>query len=101
MMNQQNLTPRQLAGQRNRLKRRGLTVTGRSALRAAALLNRPWQYSTGPKTANGKARAAANGRRRQYGSLSVRECRRQLADVTELVNEMQKLRLTAGAQRQP
>jgi hypothetical protein len=44
-------------------------------LRAAALKNKPWRRSTGPKTAAGKAQAARNGRARQRGEYSDRELR--------------------------
>jgi hypothetical protein len=41
--------------------------------RAAALKNQPWKRSTGPKTAEGKAQAARNGKSRQRGGCSYRE----------------------------
>jgi hypothetical protein len=64
-MNQQRPDPKRvLAGRLNRLKRRGITPEGREKLRQLALVNRPWQFATGPRTPEGKARAAANGRRR-------------------------------------
>jgi len=42
-------------------KTAGLTPEGRRRLQEAALANRPWEHSTGPRTAEGKARSAANG----------------------------------------
>lgn len=54
------LTPRQLAGRMNVKKRRGLTSEGREALRQAALHNRPWEHSTGPRTAAGKVASRWN-----------------------------------------
>ena len=45
------------AGKTNRQKRGPLTPEGKRRLRDAALHHQPWQYSTGPKTAAGKARA--------------------------------------------
>jgi len=61
-------------------------------LRQAALANRPWESSTGPKSVEGKARAAANGRSRQAGIRSVRELRTELAAVHALVGRMQEVR---------
>lgn len=54
------LTPRQVAARINRKKRKGLTPEGREALRQAALTNRPWEHSTGPRTAAGKAASRWN-----------------------------------------
>ena len=81
--------PRRVAaGKANRQKRRGLTPAGRERLRQAALANRAWLASTGPRTPEGKARAARNGKARQKGGQSVREVRRSLAEVVGLVNDM-------------
>jgi hypothetical protein len=91
------LTPRQIAGRANRAKRVGLTAAGRQKLVEAARQNAPWQHSTGPRTAQGKARSAANGKRRQKGSLSVRELRTQTADVYQAIHSMAALRRALGA----
>ena len=40
-----------------------------------ALAHRPWEQSTGPRSPEGKKRAALNGKSRQIGVLSVRELR--------------------------
>lgn len=40
-----------------------------------ALAHRPWEHSTGPRSLEGKKRAALNGKNRQIGVLSVRELR--------------------------
>lgn len=53
---------------------------------------RPWQHSTGHRTAAGKARAAANGKRRQTTELSVRERRVLGADVNKLCGSLGQLR---------
>ena len=58
----------------------GFSVAGRERLRAAALASRPWEHSTGPRTAEGKARSAENGRSRQEGPISARRVRSE-ADV--------------------
>ena len=84
------------AGRLNRSKRKGLTPQGRERLRQAALANRPWEFSTGPRTPEGKARVALNGKARQKGPVSVRQLRAQLADLRGLVNEMREGRKLAG-----
>ena len=68
------------AGRRNRRLRGPLTPEGRMRLRQAALANRPWRRSTGPKTAAGKARSADNGRYAQTAEKSIREVRAEIAD---------------------
>jgi hypothetical protein len=83
---------RVLAGRRNVLKRKGLTPDGLARLRAAALANRPWKSSTGPRTPEGKAASAQNGRAHQRGPRSVRELRAEMASVHELVVQMQAMR---------
>src|SRR4051794_29782337 len=79
---------RVLAGKRNRQKRGPLTPEGRERLRQAALERRPWLSSTGPRSAAGKARAAANGKVRKRGELSVREVRILVAAEVGLIGEM-------------
>jgi hypothetical protein len=78
--------------------RRGLTPAGRERLRQMALANQPWRFSTGPRTAAGKARAAANGRRRTQGTYSIRELRCVVADIGSIISQMRDLRhsLTTG-----
>lgn len=76
------------AGMENRKKRKGLTPEGRERLRQAAFKNRPWRFSTGPTTPEGKARVALNGKHRQTGPVSVRELRAELADLEALVGGM-------------
>jgi hypothetical protein len=84
-----NANPKRVAaGKRNVLKRKGLTPEGRERLRAAALAQRPWERSTGPRTPEGKARSSANGRATQKGALSVRQLRAELAEVRLLVATM-------------
>ena len=80
------------AGRRNRAKRRGLSVAGRERLRQAALANQPWEHSTGPRTPEGKARAADNGRSRQAGPLSIRQLRAEMAEVHAIIGQMQAMR---------
>ena len=54
------LTPRQRAGRMNQRKSMGITPEGREKLRQAARTNRPWEHSTGPRTAEGKSRSRMN-----------------------------------------
>jgi len=83
---------RSAAGKANRAKRRGLTEDGRQRLREAAFRNKPWQFSSGPRTPEGKAKAAQNGRQRQAGTISVRQLRAELCTVRELAKEMTETR---------
>jgi hypothetical protein len=80
----------------NRAKRKGLTPEGREKLRKAALQNRPWRFSTGPRTAAGKAKVALNGKKRQLGPRSVREVRADLAGLRALLRDMQASRTAQG-----
>jgi hypothetical protein len=61
------------------------------------LRNQPWTHSTGPRTVAGKAQAAANGKKRQLGPWSIRESRRELADVRSLIGDLQQTRRLAEA----
>ena len=76
------------AGKRNRALRKALAPEALQRLRDHALRDKPWRFSTGPTTAAGKARAAANGKKRQIGPRSVREIKSDLADLYELMHQM-------------
>jgi hypothetical protein len=52
---------------------RNIAAETREAWRAAAHRYRPWERSTGPRSAAGKATAVVNGKRRQTGTMSYRE----------------------------
>jgi hypothetical protein len=80
------------AGRLNRTKRKGLTPEGRERLRRAAQANKPWQHATGPRTAEGKAKAAANGKQRQFGLLSVRELKADLRKLRAVLKDMAEVR---------
>jgi hypothetical protein len=84
------------AGKRNRALWRGLTEAGRRRLRESALRHRPWRFATGPRTPEGKARAAANAKRCQLGPRSVREVRADLADLRGLLAEIRACRQAAA-----
>ncbi len=65
-----------------------ITPAGRQRLRQAALKNKPWQYSTGPRSEAGKARSADNGRWRQQGDKSIRQAEAAVADVRRMIAQM-------------
>jgi hypothetical protein len=83
------------AGRLNWSKRKVFTPDGLERLRQAALENRPWRFSTGPRTAEGKARAAGNGKRCQKGPLSVAAIKAELASYRALLEQMQECRVLA------
>jgi hypothetical protein len=66
------------AGRLNRLKCKPITDARRAQMRHAAREQRPWRFSTGPKTPAGKAQSVLNGKKRQKGKWSQAE-RRQIA----------------------
>ena len=84
------------AGRLNHAKRKGLTPEGRERLRRAAFANQPWSRSTGPRTAEGKAKAAANGKKRQLGLLSARELKADLRKLRATLRDMAESRLSTG-----
>lgn len=83
------------AGRANRRKRGPLTPEGHQRLRDAALLNKPWKYSTGPKTKGGKLQVLKNAKLRQIGRKSIRELRQKLKDLTGLITELKGIRAEA------
>jgi hypothetical protein len=89
--------PRRVAaGRKNRLRRGPLTDEGRQLLRLTALRNKPWRFSTGPRTAAGKASSSANGRWRQKSKQSQRQLRAAVADVWAMLAEMRDCRRLVG-----
>ena len=89
------------AGKANRAKRCGITAAGREQLRASALLHRPWEHSTGPRTPAGKVQARKNGKAyRQSGTMSIHEARAWSQAVTSLLADVQKL-VDAGIETLP
>ena len=66
--------PKRVAtGRRNRQIRGPLSPEGVTSLQVAALHHQPWQHSTGPKTSDGKALSARNGKYAQVEEQSIRE----------------------------
>jgi hypothetical protein len=54
------VTPRQAAARKNRKKWKGHSPEGLEALRQRARANRPWEFSTGPRSADGKRISSMN-----------------------------------------
>jgi hypothetical protein len=89
--------PRRVAaGQRNGRLRRPWTPEDRARQRQNCLERKPWEQSTGPKSLEGKRRAAFNGRRNLPQSGSRQDARRSVADVHAMIASLQDLRATMG-----
>jgi hypothetical protein len=80
------------AGRLNWAQRKGLTPEGRERLRQAAHANKPWLFSTGPRTPAGKVTAAANGKKRQFGLMSIRELKADLRLLRAMLKDMAEAR---------
>ena len=92
-MTPSSANPRRVAaGRANRMKRRGLTAEGRQRLRLAALANRPWEHSTGPRTPEGKSRSAANVKIQWAGRESACEVKALVSGTNELVARLAEAR---------
>jgi len=89
MTSSQKKNPKRVAaGKLNRLKAGMIGSLGLISLRQAALTNRPWESSTGPRTDKGKRIAAANGAKQQKGPWSARQVRRELKQLNQLVDQL-------------
>jgi hypothetical protein len=98
MLTRPNAAPnprRVAAGRRNWAKRKGLTDAGREKLRQTALKHQSWRFSTGPRTPEGKAKVALNGKKRQKGTMSVREIQAELAEANAALAGMAASRRAA------
>jgi hypothetical protein len=90
------LDPRRVAAAiRNRQKWKGFTPEGLKRVREAMLRFKPWRFSTGPRTPEGKARVAENGRRRKINAISQGEMRRLMAEAGEVVDGLAACRRIA------
>jgi hypothetical protein len=69
-------------------------------LRDAALRNQPWQFSTGPRSPEGKAKAAMNGHQRRADPQSSRQLRAGLTGFAGLVNQISQLRQVIQRERE-
>jgi hypothetical protein len=92
---------RVLAGRLNRAKRKELTAAGIEQLRQAAITHRPWEHSTGPRTVEGKARVAANGKSKQKGPESIRTAKRNVAAFAFLIEAMTEARKALAESARP
>lgn len=79
------------AGRLNYQKRRGLSAGGLERIREAALITRPWELSTGPRTAAGKAKCLANLRPRKR-SAEDEAVHQDLAAIEDLLAAMAEQR---------
>jgi hypothetical protein len=59
------------------------------------LKHKPWRFSTGPRTPEGKAKVALNGKRRRKGMMSVREVQAELGEFTAMLTDMAASRRAA------
>jgi hypothetical protein len=88
-MNQPQPNPKRVAaGKLNGIKRGELSAEGRERLRQCAHATRPWEHASGPRTAEGKARSARNGRLRRREHVQSQEIRSLLAELGKLTGEM-------------
>lgn len=78
------------------LKRRKLSPETLQRWRESALRNKPWEHATGPKTPEGKARVAQNGRYAQEGDLSQREIAARVAEFDALATSLAEMRRRIG-----
>jgi hypothetical protein len=83
----------------NRARWRGHSVAGLERLRQAALRNRPWRFSTGPRTPEGKVICAANGRRLKRDIYSFPEIRGEIKQANALALALAELRERALSRR--
>ena len=91
------------ANRRNWAKRGPLTPAGRERLRQAALRNKPWKHSTGPRMPEGKARSRANalgagGRARTLEPYACLNALRPRKDLYELIELLRRASEATGAQ---
>lgn len=68
-------------------RRYRLTPEGLASLRATAARVRPWELSTGPRTAEGKARSRANSWKHGERSAEAVERRARVAGLLRLLRD--------------
>jgi hypothetical protein len=79
----------------NLKKRKGFTPEGLQRVREAMIKFKPWRFSTGPRTPEGKARVAQNGRYLQKNPISQCQIRRLLADTGTAIDRLEACRKMA------
>ena len=78
------------AGRINRMKRGPLPLESMYRMRVAVNKNKPWKRSTGPRTLEGKAIVARNGKVRQMNPRSIREIRADICGIMCLIEANRK-----------
>ena len=78
------------ANRLNLKKRKGLSPEGRERLREAALRRRLWQNSTGPRTAAGRVKSAANALRHGRETNAAREFRSDAFRYVRLIRRFRR-----------
>lgn len=63
-----------------------ISPEGRARLRLAIAARRPWLRSTGPRSAEGKARSRHNAAKHGYYTAEAIALRRQLADLRRIAD---------------
>ena len=76
------------ANRRNRKRWKGHTPEGLNRLREAALRNRPWMKSTGPRTPKGKAKSKLNAWKHGQRSAEAVASRRALTELTTVLRQL-------------
>jgi hypothetical protein len=84
-----------VAGGVPQLKPQFFSPEDRQRRREVALKHRPWQYATGPRTPEGKAKVAENGRYAQKNAVSRRQREKEVADAKNLLTQMAAVRRLA------
>ena len=79
-------------GRRNQARWKGFTPDGLERLRQAVKEFKPWRFSTGPRSPEGKAVCAQNGRKRCRDILSHPQIRAEIHAANALIGELAELR---------
>ena len=85
------------AGRSNGRLRRPWEASDRAKQRANAVAAQPWRLATGPRTAEGKLIASANGRHNKAVKGSRREVRASVADAVQMADGLRAMREALGA----
>jgi hypothetical protein len=80
------------AGKRNRAKWKGFTEEGLQRLRETIFRIKPWRFTRGPTTPEGKAQVARNGKKRQLGPTSIAEAKVEVAGLQRALQALREYR---------